>query len=63
MAHANWVIGGELNEVTLRSVARKKECSTQELVTVGRHPAQARGGVSRRQHLRRELGRRSSCWP
>ena len=42
MAHANWVIGGELNEVTLRSVARKKECSTQELVTVGRHPAQAR---------------------
>lgn len=64
MAHANWVIGESFNEVTLRSVARKKECSTQELVTVGRYPAQARGGVSRRQHLQeRELGRRSSCCP
>ena len=58
-----WLIGGEFNEATLRRVARKKECSTQELVTVGRHPAQARGGMSRRQHLWRELGRSSSCWP
>ena len=39
MAHANWVIVGEFNEATLRRGARKKKCSTQELVTVGRYPS------------------------